>query len=146
MMSDYAQDLGRHMDALRASESAHEMAVSAAATPEQVANAETRHWQDLDAHLSQMTLMMTDMMSCANASGTRFDTADFAGAMQNVQTECDTHRATMLSSSSLADDRAEESRHHDAMASRMESMQGHWNVMMSEGPSYTCSHCRYCGM
>lgn len=146
MMSDYAADLGRHMDALRAEESAHAVEIGTATTPEKVDAAEVRHWQDTDDHLRRMDQLMGDMMSCADARGTSFDSAAFARAMQSVRTECDRHRSTMGQPADLAADRAEEARHGEAMGISMDEMQTQREGMMRVGTSYSCSHCRHCGM
>jgi hypothetical protein len=146
MMSDYVQDLGRHMDALRIEDSTHASEISVAATSQEVQDAEARHWQHTDDHLSRMSLVVGDMTSCANGGGTSFDTAGFARAMQNVRAECDNHRSTMRSASDLAADRAEEVRHHEEMGTRMDGMQTQWDVMMRKGASYACSQCRFCSM
>jgi hypothetical protein len=146
MMSDYGQDLGRHMDALRTEDSTHASEISVAATSQEVEDAETRHWQRTDDHLSRMSLVMGDMMSCADGRGGTFDTADFARAMQDVRSECDSHRSTMGTTSDLTADRTEESRHQEAMGTRMDGMQSQWDKMMDHGNIYSCSHCRYCGM
>jgi hypothetical protein len=146
MMSDYAQDVGRHLDALRAEQTAHSSEVLSLSTLDGIRGAESTHWQRMGDHLDQMNLVMSDMMACGSDRGVRIDTAEFAGSMQKIRSECDGHRQAMQNALDVDSARGEETRHGDAFQAEMGVMRGRWNMMMVQSRGYSCSHCRYCGM
>jgi hypothetical protein len=146
MMSDYTQNLGRHLDALRTEQSAHASEMSAVSNLDVVRDREPGHWERMNGHMDQMNLALGDMMSCRDARGMPFDGAGFAGMMHDLRSEGDEHETKMLGASSLDLALAEESRHEDTIGLQMFEIQGQWNTMMEESRAYTCPHCQHCGM
>jgi hypothetical protein len=145
-MSDYVQDLGRHMESLQAEETSHASAMNSLATIDGMQNVESAHWESIEEHLEGMGLVMADMMSCANERGARIDTAGFAGSMQRMRSECVEHRRVMQGVEDVTSARNEESRHARAVADRMMMMLDQWDLMMIGSRGYACPRCRHCGM
>jgi hypothetical protein len=139
MMSDYVQDLGRHMESLQAEETSHASAMHGLSTLDGMEGTESVHWQRIEDHLDEMSLMMGDMMGCADERGVRIDTAGFADSMQKIRFECDEHRHTMLGAADAATARSEEGRHARAIADRMMVMLDQWDTLMVDTRGYACS-------
>ena len=146
MMSDYARDIGRHLDALGAEQTSHSSEVASLSTLDGIRGAESTHWQRMGDHLDQMNLVMGDMMACGSDRGVRIDAAEFARSMQEIRSDCDEHRQAMQSAVDVDSARSEETRHGNAFHTKMGVMRGQWNMMMIQSGEYSCSHCRYCGM
>jgi hypothetical protein len=135
MMSNYPQDLGRHLDALQTGQSAHFSEIVAAGDLDSVMRAEDDHWQRMNDHINQMGTMMGQMMSCVDGRGARCDTAPFAGTMHDLRTDCDDHRAAMHGAATLDAARTEESHHEDVMRDRFGTMRGQMDKMVGSGIS-----------
>jgi hypothetical protein len=146
MMSDYVQELGRHMESLQAEETSHAAAMNSLATVDGMQGMESAHGERIEGHLDAMTLVMGDMMGCANERGAGIDTAGFAGSMQKMRSECNEHRRVMQGAADVASARNEEGRHARAVADRMMVMLDQWDLMMIGSRGYSCSRCRHCGM
>jgi hypothetical protein len=140
MMSDYTQDLGRHLDEVQAEHKAHSSEVAAASDIESINRAEDIHRQRMDDHMSQTETVMGHMMSCTDARGAHFDGAPFAGMMHDMRSECDDHRTAMHVAATIDSARTEESRHQDAMRERHDKMRGQMGVMMGQRSGFNCPH------
>ena len=147
MMSDYGADLDRHVDALRAEQTAHSSEVAAARDVDAIGRAENDHWQRNNDHMKNMGMVMDDMMSCHDTRGNTVDHANVAGMMQNMRDECDQHRDAMRDLPDVDTRRSEEARHHDAMKGWLDQMHTGIGTMMSgQGNGASCGHCAHCGM
>ncbi len=145
MMSDYAQAIDRHMDALQTEETAHASEIASLSTLGAIRDAEAGHSQRMDDHLDEMRLVMRDMAGCR--SSTLVDNAGFADSTQKIRFECDDHLQAMELAPGLAAARNEETRHGGAFHDVMVVMRGQWNMMMMDSSGYACSsHCTYRGM
>jgi hypothetical protein len=140
MMSDYTQDLGRHLDEVQAEHKAHSSEVAAASDLESINRAEDDHRQRMDDHMSQTDMVMGHMMSCTDARGAHFDGAPLAGMMHDMRSECDDHRTAMHGAATIDAARTEESRHQDAMRERHDEMRDQMGRMMGQGSGFNCSH------
>jgi hypothetical protein len=145
-MSDYVQDLGRHMELLQAEETSHASAMNSLATIDVMQGAEPAHWERIEEHLDGMSLVMGDMTGCADERGARIDTAGFADSMQKMRSECTEHRRAMQGAADVATARKEEGRHARAVADRMMVMLDQWDLMRIGSRGYACSQCAHCGM
>jgi outer membrane murein-binding lipoprotein Lpp len=134
-MSNYPQDLGRHVDALQTEQSAHSSEIVAAPDLDSIMRAEDEHWQRMNDHMNQMGMVMGQMMSCVDGRGARCDTAPFAGTMHDLRSDCDDHRAAVRSAATLDAARTEESRHQDVTHDRLLEMRGQMGTMVGSGIS-----------
>jgi hypothetical protein len=140
MMSDYTQDLGRHLDEVQAEHKAHSSEVAAATDLESIHRAEDGHRQRMDDHMSQTAMVMGHMMSCTDARGAHFDGAPFAGMMHGMRSACDDHRTAMHGAATIDAARQEEARHQDAMREWHDKMRGQMGMMMGQGSGFNCPH------
>jgi hypothetical protein len=140
MMSDYTQDLGRHLDEVQAEHSTHSSEVAVAADLESINRAEDDHRRRMDDHMSQMDMVMGHMTSCTDGRGAHFDCAPFAEMMHDMRSYCDDHRAAMRGATTPDAARTEESRHQDGMRDRLDKMRGQMGTMMGQGSGFTCPH------
>ena len=113
-MSDYAQDLGRHLDALESEQTAHFSEISAMDHVDILGPAELGHAQRMDDGIDRMNGPLGAMMSCADGPRMGFDAADFAAMMHDLRSECDEHGVLMLSAHEMDSASTEESRHYHA--------------------------------
>jgi hypothetical protein len=146
MMSDYVEDLGRHMESLQAEETSHASSMTSSSTLDGMQGTEAGHWQRIEDHLDRMGLVMDEMAGCATERAVRIDTAGFADSVQKIRSECGAHRGAMQVMVNLATARTEEGRHARAIADRMMVMLDQWDVMMGLSRGYACSRCPHCGM
>ena len=136
MMSDYANDLGQHMDSLEREQLAHATEVAGAPDLDSISRAEDDHERRMNDHMVRMDGVMGDMMSCADGRGNRVDTAPFARMMQEMRSDRDQHRNAMRASRTLEACQAEELRHREAMLDRLGALRGQMATMMGQGNAY----------
>jgi hypothetical protein len=143
-MSDYAGDLGRHLDALEGERVAHFSEISAMGHVDTLGPAELGHAQRMDDGIERMSGPLGAMMSCADGRRTGFDAAAFAALMQDLRSECDEHGVLMLSAHEMDSASTEESRHYQAVGTEIGKMRRLLSPMGSD--SYGCAPCPSCGM
>jgi hypothetical protein len=145
-MSDYAQDLGRHLDALEGEQVAHFSEISAMGHVDVLGPAELGHSQRMDDGIERMNGPLGAMMSCADGRRTGFDAAGFAGIMHDLRSECDEHGVLMLSAHEMDSASTEESRHYHAVGTQIGKMRRLLSPMMGTESSYSCAPCPSCEM
>ena len=145
MMSDYAYDLGQHLDALESEQLTHATEVGGASDLDSVSRAEDEHERRMNDHMDRMDGVMGDMMSCTDGRGNRVDTTSLARMMQEMRSTGDQHHKAMRAAATLEACQMEELRHRDAARDRLTGMRGHMG-MLGQGNAYHCGHCAHCGM
>jgi hypothetical protein len=146
MMSDYAQDLGSHLDALQTEQTDHTLAMASLTTLAAVQGTEPPHWQHMSDHFDRMNLVMGDMMACSRDVGAAVDISGFSNSMEKMRADCDAHRQAMQSAPDLSMARIEENRHDGVFRVIMTDMRDHWSSMMVATRGYSCAYCSHCGM
>jgi hypothetical protein len=146
MMSDYAADMDRHVEALRTEQSTHSAEIAAAQDVDGVDRAEIAHRQRNDGQMRKMNMVMGEMMSCTDGRGSPFDHGSLSEVMQGMWDDCDKHRDNMRNLPDLETRRVEETRHQDTMKNLLDQMQGQMRSMMGTGGMYSCNHCTHCGV
>lgn len=139
-MSDYTQDLSRHLDDVQTEHSTHSLEIAGAPDLDAIKRAEDDHRQRMDDHMGQMDMVKGHMMSCTDGRGAHFDGEPFAGMMHDMRSDCDDHRSAMFGAASTDAARTEESRHQDIMRDRLHEMRGQMEMMMGHGSGFSCPH------
>jgi hypothetical protein len=139
-MTGWAGGVAAHVDAIRADEADHRAAMDSAMTLDAMRGIEAGHRDDFAGHVDAMSSMMEDMGTmCSHMhSGAMPDLEEMRAMMDEALAESRAHAAAMVAAADTMAARAEEARHHDAMATMLDRMDSGADSMMASAGTYRC--------